>query len=392
MAPIMASATCTAPVNIAVIKYWGKRDEQLLLPINDSISVTLSEMYAKTTIVASPEFSKNRLWLNGQEQTFDSPRIINVLQQFRQEVEKCGIKGDVYSWNLHICSENNFPTAAGLASSAAGYACLVYTLATLYGLQDKIELSSIARVGSGSACRSVYGGFVQWQAGKLPNGSDSLAVQLAPSTHWPDMEILILVVSDNRKKVSSTGGMERSVKTSTLIHHRAMQIVPERVEKMRKAIQERDFETFAEITMKDSNQFHAVALDTFPPCVYLNDVSHAIIDLVHRFNAASGKTRIAYTFDAGPNACFYLMRQDVPQVLNLIKRAFPNDRDATPDYVKGVPVVEEPVPEALASEMRLESVGQNLLKYIIHTRVGDGPQILPSSESLLDAAGLPKTA
>uniref|UniRef100_A0A1B0CBF5 Diphosphomevalonate decarboxylase n=1 Tax=Lutzomyia longipalpis TaxID=7200 RepID=A0A1B0CBF5_LUTLO len=386
----METATCTAPVNIAVIKYWGKRDEKLLLPINDSVSVTLSEMYAKTTIAASPNFSKNRLWLNGQEQTFDSPRIINVLRQFQEEVKKSGAQGEKYSWNIHICSENNFPTAAGLASSAAGYACLVYTLATLYGLQDKIELSSIARVGSGSACRSVFGGFVQWEAGIRADGADSVAVQLAPATHWPDLEILILVVSDNKKKTSSTGGMERSVKTSPLIDYRAKQIVPGRVEKISKAIQERDFDTFANITMQDSNQFHAICLDTFPPCVYLNDVSHAIIDVIHRLNEASGKITAAYTFDAGPNACLYLMRQDVPHVLNVIKRAFPSDRDHAPDYIKGIPVADQPIPETVAKKMNLEPIGQNLLKYIIHTRVGEGPQILPPSESLLTNSGLPK--
>ncbi|XP_055713219.1 diphosphomevalonate decarboxylase isoform X1 [Phlebotomus papatasi] len=387
----MRSATCTAPVNIAVIKYWGKRDEELLLPINDSISVTLSEMYAKTTIVASPEFDKNRIWLNGEEQTFDSPRILNVLRQFREEVKKARLTGDIYSWNLHVCSENNFPTAAGLASSAAGYACLVYTLATLYGLQDRLELSSIARLGSGSACRSVYGGFVQWNAGTKPDGSDSIAVQLAPSTHWPDLEILILVVSDNRKKTSSTGGMERSVKTSPLIAYRASKCVPERIQGITKAIQDRDFETFADITMKDSNQFHAVCLDTYPPCVYLNDVSHAIIDLVHRFNAASGRTKVAYTFDAGPNACLYLLRQDVPQVLNLVKTAFPNDKSSSSDYLKGIPITEEPLPESLSSAMNLEPIGHNLLKYIIHTRVGEGPQILPETNSLLTTSGLPKS-
>uniref|UniRef100_A0A1L8DZH7 Diphosphomevalonate decarboxylase n=1 Tax=Nyssomyia neivai TaxID=330878 RepID=A0A1L8DZH7_9DIPT len=386
----METATCTAPVNIAVIKYWGKRDEKLLLPINDSLSVTLSEMYAKTTIAASPEFTKNRLWLNGQEQTFDSPRIMNVLQQFQEEVKKSGAKGDKYSWKIHICSENNFPTAAGLASSAAGYACLVYTLATLYGLQDKIELSSIARVGSGSACRSVFGGFVQWQAGIRADGVDSLAVQLAPATHWPELEILILVVSDNKKKTSSTGGMERSVKTSPLIDYRAKNVVPERVQRISRAIQERDFETFANITMQDSNQFHAICLDTFPPCVYLNDVSHAIIDLIHRLNAASGRTRVAYTFDAGPNACLYLLREDVPQVLNAINRAFPSVNNKSPDYLKGVPVTEQPIPEDTAKDMKLEPIGQDLLKYIIHTRVGEGPQILAPAESLLNQLGLPK--
>ncbi|GAB0089311.1 Diphosphomevalonate decarboxylase [Sergentomyia squamirostris] len=385
----MKIVTCSAPVNIAVIKYWGKRDEELLLPINDSVSGTLSEMYAKTSIAASPDFAGNRMWLNGVEETFDSPRILNVLQHFREELKKSGASKEILSWKLHICSENNFPTAAGLASSAAGYACLVYTLATLYGLQEKIELSAIARVGSGSACRSIYGGFVQWEAGNRADGKDSIAVQLAPHTHWPEMEILILVVSDNRKKTSSTGGMSRSVKTSALIDFRAKNCVPKRVQDISKAIQEKDFQTFAEITMKDSNQFHAICLDTYPPCVYLNDVSHAIIDLIHRYNAAAGSTKVAYTFDAGPNACLYLLRQDVPEVLNLVKRAFPNDKINSPEYLKGIPVTEKPISDDLAKKINLEPIGHNLLKYIIHTKIGDGPQILPESQSLLNSSGLP---
>ena len=116
----MEIITCTAPVNIAVIKYWGKRNEKLILPINDSISVTLSsdQMHAKTTVARSKSFTADRIWLNGIEERIDNPRLSNCLQKIRQKAQ---VDDDEY---FHICSENNFPTAAGLASSAAGYACL----------------------------------------------------------------------------------------------------------------------------------------------------------------------------------------------------------------------------------------------------------------------------
>jgi diphosphomevalonate decarboxylase len=128
-------------------------------------------------------------------------------------------KEDWPQYKVHICSENNFPTAAGLASSASGFACLVYALAQLYGIQEQYpgELSSIARVGSGSACRSLAGGFVKWEAGVKADGSDSLAVQVADEKHWPEMAILILVVSSHRKPIGSTDAMERSVQTSDLL-------------------------------------------------------------------------------------------------------------------------------------------------------------------------------
>lgn len=192
---------------------------------------------------------------------------------------------------MHICSENDFPTAAGLASSAAGYACFVYTLATLYGL-EKEELTAIARLGSGSACRSIYGGFVQWTKGEQLNGSDSIAVQIAPASHWPEMHVLILVVSDERKKIASTVGMRLAIETSDLLKHRMNVCVPQHIKTITRAILEKDFATFGEITMKESNQFHAICLDTYPPCTYMNDQSHSVARFIHKYNEKAGAVRV----------------------------------------------------------------------------------------------------
>jgi diphosphomevalonate decarboxylase len=160
---------------------------------------------------------------------------------------------EILNWKVHIQSENNFPTAAGLASSASGYACLVFAFAQLYGLK-KQEISDIARLGSGSACRSMYGGFVQWHKGVNLDGRDSIAVQVAPASHWPDLHVLILVVNDCKKAIGSTSGMARSVVTSELIKYRVEKCVPQRIYSMTQAIRDRDFFKFSEITMKDSNQ------------------------------------------------------------------------------------------------------------------------------------------
>lgn len=199
----------------------------------------------------------------------------------------------VVEHKLHICSENNFPTAAGLASSAAGYACLVYTLATLYGIESE-ELSAIGRLGSGSACRSFYGGFVRWLSGKLDDGSDSLAVQVSPVSHWPQMHVLILVVSDTKKKVGSSLGMKLAVQNSELLKYRADVCVPKRIADMERAIAARDFPTFGRLTMQDSNQFHAICLDTFPPCVYMNDTSHSVANFVHAYNDDRHEIRVSF--------------------------------------------------------------------------------------------------
>ena len=173
--------------------------------------------------------------------------------------------------------------AAGLASSAAGYACLVFSLAQLFCVTEEYEgeLSTIARQGSGSACRSLYGGFVRWQKGEKPDASDSMAVQVAGEHHWPELRALVLVASAAKKKVSSTDGMQNSVATSPLLAHRAEHVVPERLSKIETAYLAKDFATFGDLTMADSNQFHATCLDSYPPIFYLNDVSRDVIRVVH---------------------------------------------------------------------------------------------------------------
>lgn len=276
--------------------------------------------------------------LNGKEESFDNERIQRCLAEIKaRAAQSDSCDKEVLEWKVHVVSENNFPTAAGLASSASGYACLVYSLAQLYGIK-KQEISDVARLGSGSACRSIYGGFVQWQKGVQADGKDSIAVQVAPASHWPDLHVLILVVNDSKKKVASTSGMARSVVTSELIKYRVEKCVPHRIHSMTQAIKDRDFSKFAEVTMKDSNQFHAICLDTFPPCVYMNDVSHSIVNYVHAFNQMEGETKVAYTFDAGPNACLYLLEKNVKHVLAFINYMFPNDDQQTVEYLRGIPV------------------------------------------------------
>lgn len=315
--------------------------------------------------------------------------IYSIVKAKAEENNKCVLK-EILNWNIHVCSENNFPTAAGLASSAAGYACFVYTLASLYNLENE-EISSIARQGSGSACRSVYGGFVRWHKGSLNDGTDSIAKQIVPHNHWSEMRILILVVNDERKKTSSTGGMSRSVKTSKLLKERVNHCVPERTDKIIEAINMKNFAEFAEITMRDSNQFHAICLDTYPPCVYMNDTSHAIVDFIHRFNDAYNEIKVAYTFDAGPNACLYLLEKDVTKLLKLLNRCFPNDHKHDVEYIKGIPVDFDNthIEEEIIQKFNYHNQ-KNLLKYIIHTKVGDGPKKLDDSESLLNESGYPK--
>ncbi|KAE8353911.1 GHMP kinase [Aspergillus coremiiformis] len=321
-------ATTTAPVNIAVIKYWGKRDATLNLPTNSSLSVTLSQRSLRTLTTASCSAkypSADELILNGKPQDIQSSKrtlaCLSNLRSLRQELEAADSSLPKLSpLPLRIVSENNFPTAAGLASSAAGFAALVRAVADLYQLpQSPRDLSRIARQGSGSACRSLMGGYVAWRAGTLADGSDSLAEEVAPESHWPEMRALVLVVSAEKKDVPSTEGMQTTVATSNLFATRAESVVPERMAAIETAIQNRDFPAFAEITMRDSNGFHATCLDSWPPIFYMNDVSRAAVRLVHDINRAVGRTVCAYTFDAGPNAVIYYLEKDSDLVAGTVK-------------------------------------------------------------------------
>ncbi|XP_010877776.1 diphosphomevalonate decarboxylase [Esox lucius] len=387
--------TCNAPVNIAVIKYWGKRDEECILPINSSLSVTLHQDQLKTTttVACSRSFQEDRIWLNGKEEDINQPRLQSCLREIRRLARKRRSDGEGgvdlagLSHKVHICSVNNFPTAAGLASSAAGYACLVYTLARVMGVEG--ELSAVARQGSGSACRSMYGGFVQWIMGQREDGKDSVAQQVEPETHWPELRILVLVVSAERKPVGSTSGMQTSVETSSLLKHRSDSVVPARMKEMIDAVHRKDFAAFAELTMKDSNQFHAICLDTYPPIFYLNDVSRHIINLVHHYNQHYREARVAYTFDAGPNAVIYTLQQHVDEFLQVVKHFFPPETNGG-QFVKGLPVASTTLTEELRQAIGMEPMVKGI-SYIISTKAGPGPCIVEEpSQHLLGSDGLPK--
>lgn len=328
-------------------------------------------------------------------------RLVTCIREMKrlrkEEVEdKNSNEPKLSTYNVHICSYNNFPTAAGLASSASGFAALISSLALLYQLPvSPSTLSLISRQGSGSACRSLFGGFVAWEMGSDPSGSDSFAIQIASQSHWPDIHALICIVSDDKKGTSSTSGMQRTVETSSLLQHRIKNIVPQRMEDITKAILEKDFDTFAKITMADSNQFHAVALDTEPPIFYMNDVSRAIVAVIVEYNRLSMEAgtgyKAAYTYDAGPNAVIYAPKENIKEVVELIVTYFPQEENSFRDIFGlfgGSPVLGK-VPTGF-NENVAKRFGVGAVKGLIHTRVGDGPRKLGEEEALLNAAGLPK--
>lgn len=246
---------------------------------------------------------------------------------------------------------------------------------------------SLDRQGSGSACRSVYGGFVKWVMGEREDGKDSIAVQVSPASHWPELEVLILVVSSDKKPISSTRGMQRSVDTSPLMKYRCETVVPERMVEMERAIRHRDFKSFARLTMQDSNQFHAVCLDSYPPILYLNDISKRVIQLVTSYNELCGQEKVAYTFDAGPNAVLYCLSDTIPEFISMVTHHFPPTQENDGNYIRGISAGRHSNNSPLSSKLNLEPCIPGLLQYILHTRVGDGPQLV--NQTLLGQDGLP---
>lgn len=393
MASTLYSATVTAPVNIATLKYWGKRDTVLNLPTNSSISVTLSQddLCTTTTASASADFTQDHLWLNGDDQQIEGSkrleacfRELRALRKSLEQEKAAAGETDVAplsTYKLHIVSENNFPTAAGLASSAAGFAAFVSAVAKLFELpQSPQELSIMARQGSGSACRSLFGGFVAWNMGEKADGSDSSAECIAPKEHWPEVRAAILVACADKKDVSSTSGMQVTVKESSLFKERIETVVPKRFEEMKKSILEKDFPTFAELTMRDSNSFHAVCLDSYPPIFYMNDVSHAAIRVVEEINKQAGSTVAAYTFDAGPNCVIYYLEENERKVLAPLKSAL--------GHLDGWNKKQEltaAVPAGFETRF-LEKLTKGIERVIL-TGIGEGPQ--DSTAKLIDSKGEP---
>lgn len=375
------------------MKYWGKRDKDLNLPTNSSISVTLDQANLRTLTTAScsSKFETDKLWINDTTYPLDGARskqVLADLRSLRKAVEKENPSfPKIASFPLHIVSENNFPTAAGLASSAAGFAALISAVAKLYKLPTNAsELSKIARKGSGSACRSLFGGYVAWEMGDLANGEDSKAVQIADKKHWPDMKAAILVVSDMKKDVPSTSGMQLTVHTSDLFQYRIKEVVPKRFIEMKKAILEKDFPAFAELTMKDSNSFHSVCLDSYPPIFYLNDTSKRIIKLINLLNEAVGEIIAAYTFDAGPNAVIYYEEKNEKFVLGMLHQFFGHlDGWSTSSFKAEDALIPESFPLA-ALDKSIYSQG---VSRVILTQVGEGPT--QTDDVLIDLqTGLPK--
>lgn len=284
----MTSATALAHPNIAFIKYWGDIDPDLHLPANGSISMNLDCLYSHTTVRFDPELMTDQLIIGGEVLPENAvARVSNFLDRVRF---LAGI-----SMFAQVTSENNFPIGSGVASSASGFAALSLAASAAAGLQlDQKELSRLARRGSGSACRSIPGGFVEW----LPGADDdsSYAISIAADDHW-DLRDCIAIVSRQHKETGSATG--HTFADTSILQKVRVEDADGRLELCREAIRYRDFQAFAEIVELDSNLMHAVMITSRPQLIYWQPPTLAVMRAVADWRA--GGIPVCYTIDAGPN-------------------------------------------------------------------------------------------
>ncbi len=302
-------ATVRARSNIALVKYWGKADAALNIPAVGSISITLDQLWTDTSVRFDPALARDRLVLGGEERADQLARVSRCLDLVRQRAE--------VDLKAEVVSSNNFPTGAGLASSASGFAALVgAAAAALAGDWPARELSILARRGSGSAARSIFGGFVEMHRGSAADGSDSYAEQLADAAFWP-WTVRVAITARGEKAVGSGEGMTRSAESSP--YYRAwVDTHPPDMAAARRAIRARDFADLAAVAESSCLKMHAAAMSTTPPLIYWNG---ATLECLQRIGELKAKgLAVFFTIDAGPQVKAVCLPESAAEVGRELKR------------------------------------------------------------------------
>jgi diphosphomevalonate decarboxylase len=286
----MSRATATAHPNIAVIKYWGKRDIPRNLPAVPSLSLTLDSFRTETTVEWGIDAPSDQLVVNDAAvEGSGAERVSRFLDLVVDGAARP---------RCRVVSDNNFPTAAGLASSSSAFAALALAASAAAGVpRDPTELSVLARQGSGSACRSLWGGWVEWPMGERPDGSDSHGLPLAPRDHW-DLRLVVVFIAKGPKPIGSTAGMIRTQTTCPLFPG-WVQSAPADVEAGRAAVLARDLAALGEAMERSTNKMHATMIATAPTIRYWRPDTVRALEAVEGLRSRG--TACWSTMDAGPN-------------------------------------------------------------------------------------------
>lgn len=281
-------ATAQAPANIAFIKYWGNKPGNL--PWSDTISFNLSNCTTETTVTWQPHLAQDTVTIDNQPATQKALlRTIEFLDAIRSTYD--------IKHKAQVTSRNNFPMSVGIASSASGFSALALAAIAAARLElPESELSALARLGSGSACRSVPDGFVIWHAGQ--DRQSSYAESLYPSDYW-DLRDFVVIVSEQEKKVGSADG-HKLARTSPLFETRIKVNLPTRLKAVLHALETKDIKLLGETIEQEARELHQVALTSTPSIVYATNQTHELIDQVIPDWRRQGIPAY-FTLDAGPN-------------------------------------------------------------------------------------------
>lgn len=315
----MRRVKAKANVNIALCKYWGKYDELNVLPFTTSISFTCDAFYTLTSIEDDDRLTQDEFILDGKVQSSkETSKVSAFLDRFKK---------DRY---VRIISENHVPTAAGLASSASGYAALATAANTFFnvGLTDT-ELASLTRFGSGSASRSVFGGFVQWE-----KQSDRIT-QLSLEDDW--LAMIFIVVNQGEKKISSKLAMKQTVLTSPYFEA-FVRSSDSDAQQIRQAIEQKDFTLLGKVTKHNAFKMHASMLAANPPILYFDSSTLEVLQLVEQMNQLG--MECYPTMDAGPNVKLLVKHNELTSIENWLKAQLPQYTIVGSSMGKGSEILE----------------------------------------------------
>lgn len=306
--PVNEKGLSFAPTNIALCKYWGKRNIELNLPVTSSLSVSLPDKGALTTMTVRDE-PEDLIILDGKTLDNNShfvKRTVDYLDLFRP----------LKNWHLQIEISMNIPVAAGLASSACGFASIITCLNDLFQWRlSQQYLSILARIGSGSACRSLWQGFVEWHVGASADGMDSFAEPLP--FEWPELYIGILSLSDKEKAISSRQAMQRTVDSSVLYGNWPKKVLQDLII-LKQALHKKNFALLGGAAESNALSMHATMLSSWPPiCYFLPETIEAMLRV---WQLRKDGLDLYFTEDAGPNLKLIFLEKDK----KIIQSLFPS--------------------------------------------------------------------
>ena len=300
--------TAQSPSNIAFIKYWGKTDSKTRVPTNNSVSMCLSNVYSTCTVEFDEKYQQDDV-------NFIDEAVVKEkeLKRIYQVIERVRAKAGIIT-KAKVVTKNNFPKAAGIASSASGLSAVSMAAAGAAGLNlDKKELSKLSRLASGSACRSIPDGFVEWEAGNSPENSYAKTI-FEPG--WWKIADVIAVTDKKMKKISSTSG--HKIADTSPFYKTRLAGIPDKIAKLKQAIKEKDFTAFGQILEQEALNMHAVCLTSTPAVIYWSGATMNIISTI--VSAREENIVEAYfTIDAGSSVHVICQQQDAAKVTKLLQ-------------------------------------------------------------------------